>query len=90
MVLCGVGRVGPCVDVMMGAVEMVGTDFPESCFSILSIEDCMEATWAAKEFMVLAIDFIPSRISGEAFALHVCDTTVWGCSEEKEGMGWMG
>ena len=39
--------------------------------------------------MVLAIDLIPSRISRDAFALHVCDTNVCGCSEEKEGMGWM-
>ena len=70
-------------------VVIVGIVFPESCFSILSIEDFMEATWAAREVMVLAIDLIPSRISGDAFALHVCDTTVCGCSEENEGMGWM-
>ena len=73
-----------------GAVVMVGIDFPASCFSILSMEDRIEATWAAKEFTVLVRDLIPSRISGDALALHVCETTVWGCREEKEEIGWTG
>ena len=69
---------------------MVGIDFPVSCFSILSMEDRMEATWAAKELIVLVRDLIPSKISGDALALHVWETTVWGCKEEKAGMGWIG
>ena len=91
MVLCGLGQVGPwVVGALLDRVEMVGADFPESCFSILSMEDHMEATWATKELMVLFRDLNPSRISGEALALHVCDTTVWGCNKEKEGMDWTG
>ena len=72
-----------------GAVTM-GIVFPVSCFSILSMEDHMLATCAARELMVLAIDLIPSRISGDEFALHVCDTTVCGRKEVNDGMGWMG
>ena len=37
---------------MAGAVVMVGTVFPASCFSILSMDDRIEATWAAKELTV--------------------------------------
>ena len=89
MVLCGL--VGPWGwAVMIGAAVMMGTVFPASCFSILSMEERMEATCAAKELTVLVKDLIPSKISGDALALHVCETTVWGCREEKEGMGWTG
>ena len=62
--------------VIVGAVVIVGIDFPASCFSILSMEDRIEATCAAKELTVFVKDLIPSKISGEALALHVWETTV--------------
>ena len=55
---------------------MVGIVFPASCFSILSMEERIEATCAANELTVLVRVLIPSKISGEALALHVCETTV--------------
>ena len=73
--ILGVGTLGTevfCTCCCVIGEVIVCTFFPLSCFSILEMVDCIVAICEAMELMVFVIVLMPSIISGEACALHVC------------------